>query len=171
MSLKNFSFLIVACVSLTFFGCESQRYKPADWPSADNSTLPDRRTVEDRAKGASGKRILQTPSSPTNWIELSGTGGEASAARTSWGTLPSRYRGTSLPGRSGTSMPWRNSTSLPGRQGTSLPRRGYGANTSLPTRQNGAPSKSSGTTVPTRKSGRSGSTLPDRRSVSPLPRR
>ena len=143
MSFSSYYVLTIACVTLAFVGCESQRYKPADWQGADNSTLTDRgATVANKTN----KKDLKRPDSPTNWMNLSGTGGEAVAAR---GTLPSRY-GT-MPMRNGTSLPQRNGTSLPWRQGTSLPNR-----------QNRYNASTGGTTIPQRGSYQSGSTLPTR---------
>ncbi|MDB4766470.1 hypothetical protein OAG71_02150 [bacterium] len=152
MSFSNLSVLTIACVTLAFVGCESQRYKPADWRGADNSTLTDRGDTAVVASNTN-KKEMKRPDSPTNWMELSGTGGEAVGPRAANGTLPSRY-GT-LPARYGaTSLPQRNGTSLPWRQGV----RG----TSLPNRQNRYDAATSGTTIPKRGSYRSGSTLPAR---------
>jgi len=154
MSLKTLSFLTFACVGLAFAGCESQRYKPADWRAANNSTLADRGASVDVATVTKDKKNLERPESPTNWMALSGTGGEAAAKRTSNGTLPAR-----------------SGTSLPRRQGTSLPQRGYGSGTSLPNRQNRYNTSAEGTTIPQRGRYQSGSTLPARTSGSTLPRR
>ena len=151
MSLKSFSLLSVVCVSLALVGCESQRYKPADWRSVDNSTLTDRGVAAVSEKGG-GKNNLERPASPTNWMELSGTGGEAVGERRAYGTMPSRFGATSLPQRDGTSMPWRSGTSLPNRQ--------YRYNTSV-----------DGSTIPQRGRYQSGSTLPARGSGGTLPRR
>ena len=146
MSFSNFSVLTIACVTLALAGCESQRYKPADWRGADNSTLTDRGAATE-VVSKTNKKEMKRPESPTNWMDLSGTGGEAVAPRAANGTLPSRY-GT-LPARNGaTSLPRRNGTSLPWRQGTSLPNR-YNASTS-------------GTTIPRRGSYQPSSTLPAR---------
>jgi len=171
MSFKTFSLLSVVCVSLAFVGCESQRYKPADWRSAGNSTLADRTAATAVASKEKDKKNWKRPESPTNWMELSGTGGEAAAQRRAYGTMPSRYGATSLPWRNGTSMPQRNGTSMPWRSGTSLPNRGYGSNTSLPSRQNGYRTGVSSTTIPQRGRYQSGSTLPGRNSGGTLPRR
>lgn len=166
MSLKTFSLLTITCVSLAFVGCESQRYKPADWRAADNSTLTDRATASEVAKRNADTKDLKRPESPTNWMELSGTGGEAAATRAAYGTLPSRYGSTSMPRRTGTSLPWRKGTSLPLRQGTSLPNRsydrGYRTGTSLPNRQKRYDAGGSNTTIPQRGRYQSGSTLPMR---------
>ena len=154
MSFHSFSFLSLFCVCLALVGCESQRYKPADWRSASNSTLSDRgnAVVVKKSDDKSNLRNLNRPESPTNWMELSGTGGEAVAKRPSYGTLPSRGSATSLPRRDGTSMPWRSGTSLPNRQ--------YRYSTGA-----------SGTTTPQRGRYQSGSTLPARNSADTLPRR
>lgn len=162
MSLKSSVLLSIVCVSLAFVGCESQRYKPADWRSADNSTLTDRGTSAVAVK-STDKKNLERPASPTNWMELSGTGGEAVSERRTYGTMPSRYGATSLPQRNGTSMPWRS--------GTSLPNRGYGSSTSLPNRQYRYNTSAGGTTIPQRGRYQSGSTLPARNSAGTLPRR
>ncbi len=162
MSFNSFCLLSFACVSLALVGCESQRYKPADWRSASNSTLSDRRgsAVAEKSKDT---KNLKRPQSPTNWMELSGTGGEAVAKRRSYGTMPSRYGATSLPQRSGTSMPWRS--------GTSLPKRGYGSSTSLPDRQYRYSTGVGDTTIPQRGRYQSGSSLPARNPAGTLPRR
>ena len=170
MSFKSFFLLSFIYISLACVGCESQRYKPADWRSADNSTLTERAATAVASKGV-GKKKLARPASPTNWMELSGTGGEAVAQRQAYGTMPARYGATSLPRRNGTSLPWRNGTSLPWRSGTSLPERGYGDSTSLPRRQYRYSTGASGTTIPQRGRYQSGSTLPARNSGSTLPRR
>ena len=162
MSLNSFSLLSVFCVSLALVGCESQRYKPADWRSVSNSTLSDRSSVAAAEKSKDIKN-LQRPESPTNWMELTGTGGEAVAQRRSYGTMPARYGSTSLPRRNGTSMPWRSSTSLPDR--------GYGRGTSLPKRQYRYGTGVDGTTIPQRGRYSAGSTLPARNSSGTLPRR
>ena len=162
MSLKSFSLLSFVCVSLALVGCESQRYKPADWRSVSNSTMADRASSA-VAEKSGDKKKLQRPDSPTNWMELSGTGGEAVAERRSYGTMPARYGATSLPQRGNTSMPWRS--------GTSLPQRVYGANTSLPNRQYRYSTGVSGTTTPQRGRYQPGSTLPARNSAGTLPRR
>lgn len=162
MSLKSFSLLSLVCVSLALVGCESQRYKPADWRSVDNTTLNDRGTSPVASKSGA-KKNLERPKSPTNWMELSGTGGEAVSERRAYGTMPMRNGATSLPYRNGTSMPWRS--------GTSLPNRGYGSGTSLPNRQYRYSTDAGGTTIPQRGRYQSGSTLPARNSGSTLPRR
>lgn len=143
MSCKLFSLIALTCVSLALVGCESQRYKPADWKSKDNSTLADRAAAAPASKKS--KKDLQRPQSPTNWMELSGTGGEAVGARRFNGTLP--YRGGTLPYRGGT-LPYRGGTSLPYRGGTSLPYRG--GNTSLPDREYRWDAYDSGSTMPMR---------------------
>ena len=158
MSFSNFSVLTIACVTLAFVGCESQRYKPADWRGADNSTLTDRGAATE-VVSKTNKKEMKRPESPTNWMDLSGTGGEAVSPRVANGTLPSRY-GT-LPARYGT-MPARNgngSTSLPRRSGTSMPWR---QGTSLPNRNDRYNAAASSTTIPQRGSYQSGSTLPAR---------
>jgi|GEM_PF-2143288 len=187
MSFKSYFFLSFVCVSLVSVGCESQRYKPADWGSMDNSTLTDRNAVAALTSEANGKKNLKRPDSPTNWMELSGTGGEAVTERRANGTMPyrnggtslprrngtslPRRNGTSLPRRNGTSLPWRNGTSLPWRSGTSLPQRGYGSNTSLPNRQSRYSTGVSGTTIPQRGRYQPASTLPARNSDGTPPRR
>ena len=149
MSFSNLSVLTIACVTLAFVGCESQRYKPADWQGGDNSTLSDRGATA-AISSKTNKKEMKRPDSPTNWMDLSGTGGEAVAARTANGTLPARY-GT-LPVRNGgTSLPSRNGTSMPYRQGTSLPNR-----------QNRYNAATNSTTIPQRGRYQSGSTLPAR---------
>jgi len=171
MSFKSYFFLSFVCVSLVSVGCESQRYKPADWGSMDNSTLTDRNAVAALTSEANGKKNLKRPDSPTNWMELSGTGGEAVTERRANGTMPYRNGGTSLPRRNGTSLPRRNGTSLPWRSGTSLPQRGYGSNTSLPNRQSRYSTGVSGTTIPQRGRYQPASTLPARNSDGTPPRR
>lgn len=148
MPRKLFSLIALTCASLALVGCESQRYKPAAWKSKDNSTLADRAAPT----GENSKKNLQRPQSPTDWMELSGTGGEAVAARRYNGTMPYRngtmpYRNGTLPYRNGT-MPYRNGT-LPYRGGTSLPYRG--GNISLPDRQYRWDANNSGSTMPMRK--------------------
>ena len=162
MSFDSFSLLSVVCACLTLVGCESQRYKPADWRAASNSTLSDRGGAAVVKKG-DDPRNLKRPESPTNWMELSGTGGEAVPQRRSYGTMPTRGGATSLPRRGGTSMPWRG--------GTSLPRRGDNDGTSLPNRQYRYSTGAVGTTTPRRGRHRSDSTLPTRKSGGTLPRR
>jgi len=80
MSLKSFSLTCFFFVSLALIGCESQRYKPADWRSMDNSTLTDRGAVSavtnNETENYKETENLDRPE-PTNWMELSGTGGEA----------------------------------------------------------------------------------------------
>lgn len=141
MSFKYLFLIAFTCVSLTLSGCESQRYKPADWKS-DNSTLTDRGGVA--VVSPKDKKNLKRPQSPTNWMELSGTGGELAGSRRYNGTLP--YRGGTLPYRGGT-MPYRGGT-MPYRGGT-MPYRG-GGNTSLPERQYRWDANVNGTTIPAR---------------------
>lgn len=150
MAFKHCSCIAIVFLSFAFLGCESQRYKPADWKAADNSTLADRGAPAIAGKSKKKKDLVR-PQSPTNWMELSGTGGGANGQRRYNGTLP--YRGGTLPYRGGT-LPYRGGT-LPYRGGT-LPYRG--GNTSLPTRQY-------------RFNGGEATTIPQRGANGTLPRR